>query len=313
MTAFDRHSGRRVRDRHARNHAINCSLEVLETRALMSAMSGHAAAAVAAAQAAVHANPHSLPTPIANFTGNPLTFSQVVGVPAVQTNGLPAVQDIATITSSTVPPKLAGYKVTVDWGDGATSRGVLIKGKDGLIHVKGSHRYGAEGTFTVTITVTQAKPRPAAGTDAPTLVIVSTANVTQNSAGGVTITPIAGVPFSGVVGNFTLPAGDTTTDPATFKAFIKWGDHSYSQGTVTLNDDGTYSVSGDHTYATAGSYRVKVFVVQVVPKLTAATVASASTESADFTGKVKANFRRVRFIAAIYSTANVGVVPPVAG
>src|SRR5690349_2433057 len=63
----------------------------------------------------VHHHGFIATTPIADLTGNPLTFTQVVNLPAVQIPDadhlLPAVQDIATLTSSTTPVKLRGYSV----------------------------------------------------------------------------------------------------------------------------------------------------------------------------------------------------------
>jgi hypothetical protein len=280
-------------------------METLEPRALLSAAALHAAPAAwlhASPNAAFHRGTHVMPppTPIANLTGNPLTFSQIAGLP-MHDSELPAVQDIATITSTVIPPKLNGYSVSIDWGDGTTaSRGFLVVDRTGLIHVKGFHVYQTTGAFSVTITVTQNKPAPAAGATAPFLTIVSTAIVTQNSLTGATITPMAGAAFSGPVGTFTIPTTDTTTDPATFKAFINWGDQSHSLGTVTLNPDGSYTVSGDHTYAAAGTYRISVFVLQPAP--TPTTVTSTSNEP---------ECVRPLYFTAIFSTANVSTAAPV--
>ena len=283
--------------------------EPLEPRALLSAAALHAAPPAwlhVSSHAEFHRGNNATPTPITNLTGNPLTFSQIVGLP-MHDSELPAVQDIATITSSVIPPKLNGYSVSIDWGDGtAATRGFLVVDRSGLIHVKGFHAYQSSGQFTVTITVTQNVPKPAAGAAAPFLTVVSTANVTQNSLTGVTITPTVGTAFSGPVGTFTIPSTDTTTDPATFKAYINWGDKSHSLGTVTLNKDGSYTVSGDHTYAATGTYRISVFVVQPVPTPTAAatTVTSNEVEN-DSEGD------RPTFFTAIYSTANVTASAPV--
>src|SRR5215831_3247380 len=42
-------------------------------------------------------------TPIADLTGNPLNFSQVVGLPAVQDNFLPAVQHFLPMDNPALP------------------------------------------------------------------------------------------------------------------------------------------------------------------------------------------------------------------
>ena len=133
MSSFHSRFGRDLKSRYARGAmGFACELEVLETRALDVGDQRACGGGGGGAHSEVHANAHAAPTPIGNFTGNPLTFSEIVGLPAVQNSLLPAVQDIATITSSTVPPKLNGYTVSIDWGDGtAATRGLLVKGKGG--------------------------------------------------------------------------------------------------------------------------------------------------------------------------------------
>jgi hypothetical protein len=278
--------------------------ETLEPRTLLSASMWHVAAPAymhASEHAAFHRGKFADITPITDLTGNSLTFSQIVGLP-LRNSAVPAVQDIATITSSVLPPNLRGYSVSVDWGDGtAATRGRLVVDKAGLIHVRGFHIYKTAGTFSVTITVTQTLPRPTDGAAAPTLTIVSTANVTQNSPTGVTITPTAGAAFSGSVGTFTIPSTDTTTDPTTFSAFIRWGDGSHSMGTVALNPDGSYTVTGTHTYAAAGPFRISVFVIQPPPPTTTPT----PPWDHDFDEGETAP----TFTTMIFSTANVAAAP----
>jgi len=205
-------------------------------------------------------------TPITDLTGQATNITQVL---ALASPGLPHVLcdspgglEVATLTSATSHVKLHGYSVMIDWGDGtAATKGKLKVDKSGVVHVMGSHAYAAEGTFTVTVTVTQHLTDSAAtpGTPDPTITILSSASVTQDSATGVTINPTTGSEFTGPIGSFSTT---TATDPNAFTTIVSWGDGSRSLGTVTLNGDGTFSVGGTHTYATAGTYRVTILVYQ---------------------------------------------------
>ena len=49
------------------------------------------------------------------------------------------------MASSPVNLKGCSYTVSIDWGDGsAPSNGKVVVGKDGTIHVKGSHLFWPE-------------------------------------------------------------------------------------------------------------------------------------------------------------------------
>jgi len=47
------------------------------------------------------------------------------------------------------------FSVTIDWGDGASSVGIIAKQPDGRYQVTGSHAYAASGTFQTTISLTE--------------------------------------------------------------------------------------------------------------------------------------------------------------
>lgn len=76
------------------------------------------------------------------------------------------------------------------------------------------------------------------------------------SAQGVTVAPIAGAPFSGVLASFT--DGNPSSSLADYSASINWGDGAITTGTIRANGQGGYNVSGGHTYAAAGSYAISV-------------------------------------------------------
>jgi hypothetical protein len=296
MNASHLTSPRLVRSR-TRASAI-CLMESLESRTLLSA---NPSILISMAGQSHDTKPPAVNAPInvQNLVGTPVDISPVVGV---KFRG-----DVATLTSDMrIPPgQFRKLRASIDWGDGTTSTGWFTISKNKTIHVKGAHKFASTGTFAVTVTISAKLPPKKAGTP---LVITDTATVTQNSATGTTINPVTGTPFTGSVGAFSLPAGDTTTDPASFKAYIKWGDGTRSLGSVTLNPDGTYDVAGTHTYASAGTFRITILVYQQ-PATTSSAVTPKSSEwtcdSADLT--------RPTFIARIFSTAVVtDPVPPTA-
>ncbi len=89
-------------------------------------------------------------------------------------------------------------------------------------------------------------------------------------ATGVTISPIAGQPFTGVVATFS---DGLQTNPAGFSATIDWGDGHMSSGVVAFNsqinqtningaivDVILFTVSGTNTYAETGSFPITVTI-----------------------------------------------------
>jgi hypothetical protein len=84
--------------------------------------------------------------------------------------------------------------------------------------------------------------------------------VAQNSQGGVTIHPTAGVTFTGTVATFRLdsvPPPIVETD-----AQITWGDGGNSAGQIVQNPDQSYDVIGTHLYDRPGSYPIQVVITQ---------------------------------------------------
>ena len=84
--------------------------------------------------------------------------------------------------------------------------------------------------------------------------IYSTAQVEQNSPGGLTLDEKAGKSFTAPVGTF---------DYSGFRALvatIDWGDGKTSTGTLIEGKDGHYTVTGTHTYKNKGEYHIHVDV-----------------------------------------------------
>ena len=227
------------------------SMESLENRTLLSVTPF-----LLAAGAGSSAGPTIVAsTPNTQVTTIPVKIQAVVGIAysgdVGQIKGL----------SPTLLPRLSA---TVQWGDYATlvaEKATLMFDSAGVLHVQGTHTYAKAASYAVTVNVVLAPP---AGSLAPTqfYTINSSANVTQNSQGGVTIYPLLKQPFTGVVGTFTYTSVTATPVAPSFNAQIQWGDGVTSVGKVARNVDGTYSVVGTHTYAAVGTYRIVVLVTQ---------------------------------------------------
>ena len=146
----------------------------------------------------------------------------------------------------------ADFTATINWGDGATTAGVVSGPSGGVFTVTGSHQYAEEGAYTVKVTVVDDGGQTTSGT--------GTATVADAPLAASCATPVVSVPnFSGTVATFTdANPGATVAD---FTATINWGDASSSAGTVTGPSGGHFTVSGTHTYATLGSHTITVTIV----------------------------------------------------
>jgi hypothetical protein len=173
---------------------------------------------------------------------------------------------IATFTDRDPQGPISNYSATIDWGDGTTStadvpsRTIVRSGR--AFAIRGSHRYTEEGTYTVTVTLTDLQA---------TVQGTSSANVLDAplKARGTTVRTSHGTAFSGIVASFTDPGTDGS--PADYIAVINWGDGNTStasgaDGSITtsfVNNRLVFYVTGTNTYAFKGKYRISVWIVDV--------------------------------------------------
>jgi len=140
------------------------------------------------------------------------------------------------------------HTATIDWGDGSPlEAGSLTQGA-GSGSVAGSHAYGAEGIFTVTVSVTD--DDGGVGTDTFTVNVSDAGGPSVDAGPDVVIDE--GQSVSLPPSTF-VPAIGTDTHTAS----INWGDGTIEPGTV---DDAADTVSGSHTYPQDGSFSVGVTV-----------------------------------------------------
>ena len=109
----------------------------------------------------------------------------------------------------------------------------------------GTHTYTEEGTYPVTVTITDID------TPSNTATAVSTANVADALLTATCTSQVSGQSFSGVVASFTDANPFATS--ADFTATIDWGDTLSTPGTVTPSGGG-FVVNGTRTYTPTGPF-----------------------------------------------------------
>jgi hypothetical protein len=174
---------------------------------------------------------------------------QVKGAHVSATEGNQFSSIVATITGAPSGATADSFSASIDWGDGATTDGVVAADPNGGFDVTGTHNYGAVGSFTIKVTVKDQNGAVVGSALTPARVSAPLPPPPTISAQGVRFQATSGTAFSGTVATFTdVNAGAT---PANFTATINWGDGTISDGTVVADPKGGFDVTGTHTYATS--------------------------------------------------------------
>jgi ELWxxDGT repeat protein len=145
---------------------------------------------------------------------------------------------------------LSHYAATIDWGDGTTSAGTILRDGSNL-RVAGAHTYAHHGNFNVEVSIND-EGGPAATATSTVLVHDATIYVRRTFIRGT-----AGRTLNDVVA--TIRDMNPSGDVADFTADIDWGDGTTSSGSIVAGPAG-FQVMGSHKYAAAGDYNVGVTV-----------------------------------------------------
>jgi hypothetical protein len=208
-------------------------------------------------------------------------LAQINGLSNVVENQTRTNAIVATFTDPLGNEAAGNYSATLAWGDGATSPGTIQANASGGFDVLGSHTYSEEGSFTLTVSLSDSDASSASGLF---LVTVADASLT---AGGTPISATEGILFSGPVATFSdadlnAPLSDFTTGSG--GATLDWGDGAATAGVITQPGGvGTvFVVSGSHTYQDEGSQTVTV-TINDRGSSTTAVVSSATIADAGLT------------------------------
>jgi hypothetical protein len=198
----------------------------------------------------------------AAFTGKAVaTYTDPGGAepnPSDPTDGIPSHYKVVSINWGDATP--------LDTASGAISYADGPGSKTAPFTVSGSHTYGEEGTYTITVVINH---------EGILSTLTSTAHVSDPAvlAAGVPVTGKEGIAFAPPVATFTDPGGaepnpSDPTDgiPSHYTATIDWGD-GMPASAATITFSGTpgsktdaFTVSGSHTFAEEGTFTVTVTI-----------------------------------------------------
>jgi hypothetical protein len=168
---------------------------------------------------------------------------------------------VITFTDPDPSGAAADYTATIDWGDGSSSSG-QVTGSGGALAVGGSHTYAEEGSYPVTVTLTDIDTptlKPSAISHArvadAALHAVGRANNTASDGTPILLWPTPST--TEVLARFTDddPAGAVSD----YTASVDWGDGTTSAGIIAANAGG-FNVTGTHGYVIQGPHLVRVRV-----------------------------------------------------
>ena len=161
------------------------------------------------------------------------------------------------------------YTVKINWGDGSSGPGTVQLSSDGFTFiVQASHTYEEEGTYQVTVYVTDIT-----GTGPAQVSTTAEVGDAALTAAPAPVTGTQGQPLGGVtLATFTDASPYATLGD--FTASVLWGDEQLSDdpeepgptpeaATVTTGSGGSFLVSANHAYQKPGTYTATVDIYDV--------------------------------------------------
>jgi hypothetical protein len=160
-------------------------------------------------------------------------------------------------TPNQLPGNRTDYTVTINWGDGTSSPGVLNDDAFDEWRAFGQqwHTYAEEGIYPVTVNVYRASDGTLA-LQASNMAFVADATPDVSLA---ILTPTVGTPFSGTIATFTDAGTDGTRNDYT--ATIDWGDGQITTN-ATIQPAGSqqFNIIAGHIYGLVQPYSIRVIV-----------------------------------------------------
>src|SRR6266545_1497584 len=194
-----------------------------------------------------HLTAYEVPCPERPITATGTTINAVEGA---SFSGM-----VATFTDPDPNATASEYAATIDWGDGPPTAGTITGPTGGPFTVSGTHTYKEEGTYAVTVVITDV--------DTPTnnATAHSTAHVADAPLTPGTLTLNDGVEgVTPTTATFTFTDANSFATTADFTATFDWGDTTSSAGIVAGPTGGPFTVSGTHTYSSTGFFTITVSI-----------------------------------------------------
>ena len=176
-----------------------------------------------------------------------LTDTSSTTTPAATEGASTGTLTVATFTDANPGDHHADMTATIHWGDNSTSTGTVTF-SGGTYSVSGSRTYADEGSFPVTVDISDDGGSTLTGIGKST---VTVADATL-AATGATIAATVGATFNGAVATFT--DANPSAAPGDFSATIDWGDGVTTSGTIGPHSGG-FTIGGTHTYSQPGNNR----------------------------------------------------------
>jgi hypothetical protein len=193
--------------------------------------------------------------------GTPVFVTGTEGQPTSSTTVVASFTDANTSAAS------SDFTAIINWGDGKPATTGTVSGSNGSFTVTGGHTYADEGSFPISVSISD---KGGSTTTATASATVADADVLSGQ--GVTINASPNQALSNVVvANFAdTYAGAGAGD---FIATINWGDGTTTAGFVS-GGNGSFAVSGTHTYTSVGQDTVQVTLADDAPGTAMATAFS---------------------------------------
>jgi hypothetical protein len=175
-----------------------------------------------------------------------LAITSTTPIPITETEVISFTDNVMHFTADDTGP----FSATIDWGDTTpTSAGVITPSPGGGFDVSGTHTYAEDGSYTVTVTITDDE----VGSVAPTTTATIGEQLLSLSAQNFSVPENSSAPV--LVATASDPG---SPDPGSdYTATIDWGDGSpTTSGTVTATGGGNFNITGSHAYADEGSHTV---------------------------------------------------------
>jgi hypothetical protein len=182
------------------------------------------------------------------------------------TEGINLSGQVASFTDANPSAPLTDFTTgtggaSINWGDGTPATAGPVTQPNGVgtaFVVSGSHTYVEEGSFTITVNITDKGGSTATAVPTGPNATVADAALTAN---GTAVHTTEGFNFSGQVASFT--DANLSAPLSDFTASIDWGDSKPATTGTGTQPGGTgtaFVVSGSHIYLEEGSFTVSVSI-----------------------------------------------------